>query len=115
MKDVLTYKGFIGSVHFSSDDNVFFGKVEGINDLITFEGETVKELTDAFHYMIDEHVRDCEKETEPLNKSYKGSFNIRLTPDLHRRAAIAAKMHGNTLNSFVKKAIECRMESLLTD
>jgi predicted HicB family RNase H-like nuclease len=113
MKDVLTYKGFIGSVHFSSDDNVFFGKVEGINDLITFEGETVKELTDAFHYMIDEHIRDCEKGNEFLKKSYKGSFNIRLTPDLHRRAAIAAKMHGNTLNSFVKEAIEYQMKNLL--
>ena len=45
MKDVLNYKGFIGSVHFSADDKVFFGKVEGINDLVTFEGETVKELT----------------------------------------------------------------------
>ncbi|GHU78701.1 DNA repair protein HhH-GPD [Bacteroidia bacterium] len=110
MKNVLTYKGFIGSVHFSADDNVFFGKVEGINDLITFEGETVKELTDAFHYMVDEHIRDCEKENLPIKKSYKGSFNIRLTPDLHQRAAISAKIHGNTLNSFVKEAIEHRLE-----
>ena len=58
MKDVLNYKGFIGSVHFSADDKVFFGKVEGINDLVTFEGETVKELTDAFHYVVDEHIKD---------------------------------------------------------
>jgi len=61
MKDVLDYNGFIGSVHFSADDNVFFGKIEGINDLVTFEGETVKELTDAFHYVVDEHIKDCEK------------------------------------------------------
>jgi len=58
MKDVLNYKGFTGSVHFSADDKVFFGKVEGINDLVTFEGETVKELTDAFHYVVDEHIKD---------------------------------------------------------
>jgi predicted HicB family RNase H-like nuclease len=48
MKDVLNYKGFIGSVHFSADDNIFYGKIEGITDLVTFEGETVKELTEAF-------------------------------------------------------------------
>jgi predicted HicB family RNase H-like nuclease len=104
--DVLTYKGFIGSVHFSADDDVFFGKVEGINDLITFEGNSVQELKDAFHYVVDEHIRDCERENIPAEKSYKGSFNLRLTPDLHRRAAIAAKAHGNTLNAFVRKAIE---------
>jgi predicted HicB family RNase H-like nuclease len=48
MKDVLNYKGFIGSVHFSADDNIFYGKIEGITDLVTFESETVKELTEAF-------------------------------------------------------------------
>jgi len=110
MNNVLTYKGFIGSVHFSAADNVFFGKLEGINDLVTFEGETVQELKNAFCYMVDEHIKDCEAENIPVEKSYKGSFNIRLTPDLHRRAAIYAKLHGITLNSFVKESIESRLE-----
>ena len=110
MNNVLTHKGFIGSVHFSADDNVFFGKVEGINDMITFEGETVQDLKDAFRYMVDEHIKDCDAENVPVEKSYKGSFNIRLTPDLHRRAAISAKIHGTTLNTFVKESIESRLE-----
>jgi predicted HicB family RNase H-like nuclease len=105
MKDVLNYKGFIGSVHFSADDNVFFGKLEGINDLVTFEGETVKELTDAFHYAVDEHIKDCEKENIAVEKSYKGSFNVRLTPELHRRIAISAKMRGESINKFVFEAL----------
>jgi len=108
--DVLTYKGFIGSVRFSAQDEVFFGKVEGVNDLITFEGNSVKELKEAFRYVVDEHIRDCEKENIPLEKSYKGSFNLRLTPELHRKAAIKAKMYGSTLNSFVRKAIEEKLE-----
>jgi predicted HicB family RNase H-like nuclease len=110
MNDVLTYKGYIGSVHFSADDNVFFGKVEGINDLVTFEGETVHELKDAFHYVVDEHIEDCKKENIPIEKSYKGTFNVRLTPDLHRRASITAKQRGYTLNAFVKESIERRLE-----
>jgi len=109
MKNILTYKGYIGSVNFSADDNVFFGKLEGIDDLITFEGETVQELKDAFHYMVDEHIKDCRMANIPTEKSYKGSFNVRLTPDLHRRAAISAKMYGTTLNSFVKESIELRL------
>lgn len=104
-KDILNYKGFIGSVHFSADDNVFFGKLEGINDLVTFEGETVKELTDAFHYVVDEHIKDCERENIPAEKSYKGSFNVRLTPELHRRIAILAKMRGESINKFVSEAL----------
>ena len=105
MKDVLNYKGFNGSVHFAAEDGVFYGKIEGINDLITFEGESVKELTDAFHYMVDEHIKDCETENIAPEKSYKGSFNIRLTPELHKRIAISAKMRGITLNRYVFEAL----------
>jgi predicted HicB family RNase H-like nuclease len=60
--DALTYKGFIGSVHFSDEDDVFFGKIEGIDSLITFEGSSVSELKNAFRYVIDEHIKDCESE-----------------------------------------------------
>jgi len=112
MADVLTYKGFIGSVRFSAEDDVFFGKIEGINDLITFEGCSVKDLKDAFQYIVEEHIKDCECKNIPVEKSYKGSFNLRLTPDLHRRAAIAAKSQGNTLNAFVRKAIEQNLECI---
>ena len=48
MTDILKYRDFIGSVHFSSEDATFYGKIEGINDLVNFEGETVKQLKDAF-------------------------------------------------------------------
>ena len=105
MKDVLNYKGFTGSVHFAADDSVFYGRIEGITDLITFEGESVKELTDAFHYMVDEHIKDCEAENIEPEKSYKGSFNVRLTPDLHKRIAKSAKMHGISLNKFVSNVL----------
>jgi predicted HicB family RNase H-like nuclease len=111
--DVLTYRGFIGTVHFSSEDDVFFGKVAGVNDLITFEGDNVKDLKNAFYYVIDEHIRDCENEKIPIEKSYKGSFNLKLTPDLHRKVALTAKSNGTTLNAFVKKVIEKSLESMI--
>jgi predicted HicB family RNase H-like nuclease len=105
MKDVLNYKGFIGSVHFSADDQVFFGKIEGINDLITFEGESVKELTNAFHFVVDEHIRDCEAENIEFEKSYKGSFNVRISPELHRQVATTAKTRGISINKLVNEAL----------
>ncbi len=105
MKDVLKYKGFIGSVHFSAEDGVFFGKIEGINDLVTFEGSSVKELTDAFHYVVDEHIKDCEKENVDAGKSYKGNFNIRISPELHRRIATFAKTKGLSINKYINEVL----------
>jgi predicted HicB family RNase H-like nuclease len=105
MKDVITYKGFIGSVHFAAEDKVFYGKIEGINDLITFEGETVKQLEEGFKFMVDEHIKDCNKNNLPLEKSYKGNLNIRLAPELHKKAAQNAALRGISLNQYINEAI----------
>lgn len=104
-KNILKYKGFFGTVDFSAEDEVFYGKVDGINDLITFEGESVQELKTSFHYMVDGHIKDCEAEKKPLKKSYSGSFNIRLTPQMHRQLAEKALHKGITLNQFLKNVI----------
>jgi predicted HicB family RNase H-like nuclease len=111
MKNILQYKGFVGSVNFSAEDRAFYGKVEGINDLVTFEGTTVDELEEAFKYMVEEHIQDCEQEGKPAEKSYKGSFNVRISPDLHRQAAQIASIQGITLNQLIQRAIQHELET----
>ncbi len=111
MKNILKYKEFIGSVNFSAEDRVFYGKIEGVNDLVTFEGTSVDELEEAFRLMVEEHILDCEKEGKPADKSYKGSFNVRISPDLHRQAAQIASIQGITLNQLVQRAIIHELES----
>ena len=67
----MTYKGYLGSVAYSEKDQVFFGKIEGINGLVNFEGESVKELTEAFHEAVDDYLAYCEDEgIEPLKNDY---------------------------------------------
>jgi predicted HicB family RNase H-like nuclease len=106
MKDALKYKNFIGTVQFSSEDAVFYGKIEGINDLVTFEGSSVQELTSAFQEAAEDYIAICKQTGKPMEKSYKGSFNIRIDPDLHRAAARKATEEGITLNQLVENAIE---------
>jgi predicted HicB family RNase H-like nuclease len=106
MKDILMYKGFMGSVHFSSADKVFHGKLEGINDLITFEGKSVSELTTAFHEAVKDYLVLCKEAGKNPERSYKGSFNVRVPAELHRKAAAKAAIMGMSLNQFVQKALE---------
>lgn len=115
MKDALKYKGFIGSVHFAAEDRVFYGKVEGVNDLITFEGSTVDELEKGFKYMVDEHIKDCERNNTPVEKSYKGNLNIRLSPELHKKAAYNASIRGISLNQYINNAIKKEIASSDSD
>lgn len=111
MNNVLTYKGFIGTVGYSSEDHLFYGKIEGIDDLVTFEGETVSELEMAFREMVDQHIADCEAEGKPVEKSYMGVLNIRISPGLHKKAAQSARVRGITLNQLIKQALEKELEN----
>lgn len=106
MKDVLTYKNCIGSVRFSAEDNVFHGKIEGISDLIAFEGQSVSDLIKAFHEAVDDYLELCKKVGKEPERPFKGSFNVRIPSDLHRKAAKKAAMMGISLNQLVQKALE---------
>jgi predicted HicB family RNase H-like nuclease len=106
MKDVLAYKDYIGSVHFNADDEVFFGKIEGIDDLVSFEGKSVVELKTAFQEAVDDYIELCKENGKKTEKSYKGSFNVRIAPDLHKKAKRLALMKGMSLNQFIQKAVE---------
>lgn len=106
MKDILTYKDYIATVHFSQDDDVFFGKIEGIDDLISFEGKTVDELKGTFIEAADEYSDLCKKTGKNEFKSYSGSFNVRVNPKLHRAAVRKAAREGVSLNQLVQKALE---------
>ena len=112
MTDKLQYKEFIGTVHYSSKDSVFYGKIEGINDLVTFEGESVQDLKTSFEAAVDDYIELCaEIDKEPL-KSFKGSFNVRITPELHSKAFKYAALKGTSLNQLVSEAIEEKIASL---
>lgn len=106
MKNIILYKGFIGSVQFSAEDACFFGKIEGIDDLVTFEGSEVEELKDAFREAVEDYLDLCQTTGKPVYKSYKGSFNVRITPELHKKVVEKSLMLGVSLNHLVQKAIE---------
>ncbi|MBP5340688.1 MAG: type II toxin-antitoxin system HicB family antitoxin [Prevotella sp.] len=108
--NTMTYKGYLGSVNYSDKDQVFFGKVEGINGLVNFEGESVKELTEAFHEAVDDYLAYCEDEGIEPDKSYTGMLNVRLTPAIHRQIAMLAMQAGVSINSYIKEALEEKVE-----
>lgn len=104
--NTMSYKGYIGSVEYSEKDQVFFGKVEGINGLVNFEGESVNELTSAFHEAVDDYLAYCKDEGIEPDKSYTGNLNVRLTPTIHRQIALLAKQAGMSINAYIKKTME---------
>jgi predicted HicB family RNase H-like nuclease len=111
MTDRLKYKDFIGSVHYSTEDEVFYGKIEGVNDLVTFEGNTVIKLKKAFKEAVNDYLELCAESGKQIYKSFKGSFNVRVNPELHSKAFELALLEGKTLNQFIKEAIELKIKT----
>jgi len=105
MNDILQYKNYYASVHFSADDEVFYGKILGINDLVSFEGSSVKELKKAFKDAVEDYLETCLEIGKAPEKTYKGTFNVRVPVTLHKEASLFAAVHNITLNEFVKTAL----------
>lgn len=105
MSSVMEYKGYVGSVEFSMEDERFFGKVQGIRALISYEGTNARELINDFYEAVDDYLKLCAGQGIEPEKAYKGSFNVRVSPELHRQAAICAMGRDVSLNSLVEKAL----------
>jgi len=111
MANLLHYKGYVGSVQFIEDKEIFYGKLEFINDLITFQGTSVNELKEDFHEAVDEYISDCKELGKEPEKPFKGRFPARIDPELHKRAAYIALQKNISLNKYVEKAIERAVEA----
>lgn len=105
MNNTMEYKGYLGSVEFSEEDALFYGKVLGIRALISYEGSNARELVADFHDAVDDYLELCAQQGKEPERAYKGSFNVRISPELHKQAVVAALAHNMTLNSFVESSI----------
>ena len=113
MSSTIEYKDYIGSVEYSHEDRCFFGKIEMIDDLITFEATTVDELETNFKNCVDEYIQTCKQLNREPQKAYKGVFNVRIDPQLHKKIYKEALKAGISLNAFINKVLNSNIEKQL--
>jgi predicted HicB family RNase H-like nuclease len=106
MSNLLSYKNYNGTVEYSKEDGCLFGKVVGIKSLLSYEGDSVQELEKDFESVIDEYISDCNERGIQPEQPYNGTFNVKVSPELHRYIAVYAIEHGKSLNDAVEEAIE---------
>lgn len=105
----LEYKGYTGTIEYSREDALLFGKVLGIKSLLSYEGSTGSELEADFKEVIDAYLSDCKSSDVKPEKPFKGSFNIRIPSELHKHAALKAMELNTSLNGFVSESIRVRL------
>jgi predicted HicB family RNase H-like nuclease len=106
MANTIEYNGYISSIEYSPEDRCFFGKLEMIDDLITFEATSVDELEKNFHSSVDEYILTCKKLNREPQKTYKGVFNLRIEPELHKKIYEEALKAEMSLNAFIQQILK---------
>ncbi|MDH4216583.1 MAG: type II toxin-antitoxin system HicB family antitoxin [Gallionella sp.] len=106
MKNTMEYKGYTGSVEYSDEDGIFFGKAQFIRASISYEGKDAESLRKDFHDGIDDYLAMCKEKNLTPEQPFKGSFNVRVGRNLHRKLAIEAEQRGISLNSLIVECLE---------
>ena len=113
MKNMMRYKGYYGSIDFEPEDLIFYGKLEVIHALVSFEGETAKEIDAAFKEAVDDYLNSCVARGIEPETPFKGSLNVRIGRDRHEKAALLVRETGcSSLNSFINQALDHEFERL---
>ncbi len=108
---MIRYKGYTGVFEVHADEGIIFGRVVGLRDVITFQGETVAEARKAFEDSVDDYLEFCAERGEPPEKPYSGHFVVRIAPEMHRHVAQAAEASHQSLNLYVQKVLEATLLS----
>ncbi len=106
---MLKYKGYTGVVEYDDEGKIFTGEVLGIHDMITFQGRTPEELEASFRESVDLYLEMSERDGVEPQRPFSGRFNLRLDPDLHRRAAEQARQERISLNEWVQRTIQTNL------
>ena len=101
MNSTMTYKGYTAIVGYSADDECLVGHIAGINDVIGFHADSVKEIRKVFHETVDDYLAACAKINRQPNKPYSGKVTLRLPPGLHAQLAVQAEANGSSLNNWL--------------
>jgi len=101
----MEYKGYFGKVEFDDEADIFYGEVINLRDVVTFQGETVKELRKAFYDSVDDYLELCAARGEEPEKPYSGKFVVRVDPELHKTISIQERKNGKSLNAWVHEAL----------
>lgn len=104
--NILEYKGYHTKIIFDAETCTLKGKIEGINDFVNFESTDASNIEKEFHDAVDDYLNFCEEVGKNPEKEYKGTFNIRIDPELHKKLCMEAFQEDTSINSIVEKAIE---------
>jgi predicted HicB family RNase H-like nuclease len=109
--NTMTYQGYTARIEFDERDNIFVGRILGLRSIISFHGETVKQLRSEFKASVDDYLKDCQEQGVSPEKPASGKLLLRVPPEIHSKALVRAQASGKSLNQWATEALERAVEA----
>ena len=106
MTNTMNHKGYAARIQYDDDDGIFTGQIAGIQDRVGFHADTVEGLREAFHEAVEDYIETCAKVGKEPQKAFSGQVMFRVSPEVHRKAAIAAELAGKSLNQWAEEVLD---------
>jgi predicted HicB family RNase H-like nuclease len=106
MSNTMIYKGYSARIEYDDGDGIFTGRIAGIRDGVGFHADTVDGLRNAFHEAVEDYIDTCAKIGKEPQKAFSGQVMFRVSPEVHRKAALAAELAGKSLNQWAEEVLD---------
>lgn len=106
MTNTMSYKGYAARIEYDDEDAIFTGRIAGIRDGVGFHADTVEDLRAAFQEAVEDYLETCAAIGKPPQKAYSGQVMFRVSPEVHRKAAMAAELSGKSLNQWAEEVLD---------
>ena len=110
--NVIEYQGFHAKIEYDGERNLIVGRLLDTRSDLTFETAQVREVDPLFHKTLDDYLNQCKISGVDPHKSYNGSFNLRIPPDLMEELCSTASKRGITINRLVNLAVEAYLNQI---
>ena len=106
MTNTMTHRGYSARIGYDDEDGVFTGRIAGIRDGVGFHADSVETLREAFREAVEDYIETCARIGKEPQKPYSGRMMFRVSPEVHRRSALAAELAGKSLNQWAEEVLE---------
>ena len=105
MINFMSYKGYTASMIFDTEDKIIVGRVQDVDDIISFHGESVSEFESSFHAAIEDYLAASKELVSAPEMPASGKVMLRIAPEVHAAALKAAARSGTSLNKWAEGAL----------
>jgi predicted HicB family RNase H-like nuclease len=105
MSGILQHRGYAARAEFDADDQLFVGRIAGINDIVSFHADSVAGLVAAFREAVDDYLETCDRIGKKPEKAYSGNLMLRIDPSVHAAVALKAELEGESVNQWAEEVL----------